>query len=87
MVVFFISFTLFICIICKEINKKSGIPYSSLILFAGILMTLFSSKSIIGQSVIVISHITSEELYYIFIPILIFEAGYNSDIFLLDNKV
>ena len=82
MIIFFISFTLFICIICKEINKKTAIPYSSLILFAGILMTFFSRKSIIGQSVEVISHITSEELYYIFIPILIFEAGYNSDLFM-----
>lgn len=82
MVVFFMSFTLFICIVCKEINKKTSIPYSSLILFAGILMTFFSERSIIGQSVKVISYITSEELYYIFIPILIFEAGYNSDLFM-----
>lgn len=85
--IFFITFTLFICIVCKEINKKTSIPYASLILLYGLLLAFVPSHNIFGESVQAVLKMGPEELYYIFIPILIFEQGYNSDLFLLINKI
>ncbi len=82
LVIFFMAFTLLICIICKEINKKTSIPYASQILFVGIVFSFFSSSTLIGKSVDAILRMGAEELFFIFIPILIFEQGFNSDLFL-----
>ena len=76
------SFTLLVCIICKEINKKTGIPYASLILLYGLFFSLLPQDNFMGQSCEAVLRMGPEELYYIFIPILIFEQGYNSDLFL-----
>lgn len=76
------AFTLLICIICKEINKKTAIPYASQILFVGILFSQFSENNLIGKSTNAILKMGAEELFYIFIPLLIFEQGFHSDLFL-----
>lgn len=71
-----------VCIACKEINKKTGIPYASLILIYGLLYSLIPEKTFLGQTCQAVLQMGADELYYIFIPILIFEQGYNSDLFL-----
>ncbi len=76
------AFTLLICIVCKEINKKTSIPYASQVLFVGIIFSMFSTDNIFGKSTEAILKMGAEELFYIFIPILIFEQGFNSDLFL-----
>ena len=82
MVIFFIFVTLLVCILCKEINKRTSIPYASLILIAGIIFSMLPPESFGGRACEAILEMGPEELYYIFIPILIFEQGYNSDLFL-----
>jgi hypothetical protein len=73
---------MFVCIVCKEINKKTGIPYASLILMYGLLYSMIPTDSFFGKTCEAVLQMGAEELYYIFIPILIFEQGYNSDLFL-----
>ena len=71
-----------VCIICKEINKKTGIPYASLVLMYGLLYSMIPENNFFGKTCEAVLKMGAEELYYIFIPILIFEQGYNSDLFL-----
>ena len=40
-IIFMIFFMLLLCLICKEINNKTSIPYSSLILLCGFILSFF----------------------------------------------
>jgi NhaP-type Na+/H+ or K+/H+ antiporter len=82
LIFFFLALTLLIGIICKEINKRSGIPYASLILIVGMSLSLFNPDNILGQSSTIMMNMDPQSLYFIFIPLLVFESGYNSDLFM-----
>lgn len=45
-------------------------------------MTLIPKNNFVGHSILAAQKMTEEELLFIFIPMLIFEAGYNSDLFM-----
>ena len=57
-------------------------PYASLTLLVGMLLSLFSETNIIGRSSALIMRLGPQDLYFIFIPLLVFESGYNSDLFM-----
>ena len=82
LMIFFIALTVLLCVICKEINKKTSIPYASLVLLIGIVLSSFSESSIIGKCCALVLRMDGEMIIYIFIPLLIFEQGFNSDLFL-----
>ena len=66
---------------CKEIHKKTMIPYSCLVVVSGIILSLAPRSDFVGKSVTIFEEIGVEELLYVFIPLLIFEAGFNSNLF------
>ena len=76
-----LSFLLLICVFCKVFSSRYDIPYSSLLLLIGLIMGVFKTGSIVDQGVQLLSEIEGEQLFYIFIPILIFESGFNSNLF------
>ena len=86
-VIFFIAFTMILCLLCKEINRRTSIPYASQVLTLGILLSFFSKKSFVGKMVNCILSVEGETILYIFIPILIFEQGFNSDLFLFRRNL
>lgn len=43
-----IFFMLLLCLICKEINNKTSVPYSSLILLTGFILSFFQYNAYLG---------------------------------------
>lgn len=64
----------------REINKKTSIPYTPMLFVIGMFVGKFSeSMGILGTTVSKISTINPHGILMIFLPILIFESGFNSD--------
>lgn len=72
-VVLFIFFGLLCGSLLREINKKTGIPYTPMLLVLGILLGNFrESLGPVGTAVSVISHMSPHMILLVFIPVLIF---------------
>ncbi|MBZ0106610.1 MAG: sodium:proton antiporter [Sulfuricella denitrificans] len=69
---------LFLSIITHLAAPKIRVPYSVLLVAVGFLLIPLSQVSIF--SYITSFHLTSELLFYIFLPILIFESAFNMNI-------
>lgn len=64
----------------REVNKKTKFPYTPMLIIVGIIMGNWrESLGVIGQSTTILSHINPHMLLFIFIPVLIFESGFNCD--------
>jgi len=60
----------------REANKKTGIPYTPMLLILGIIFGYFqNSFGVIGDSVAIIQTMSPHMILLVFIPILIFESG------------
>ena len=71
---------LFLGCIFKQINKKTSIPYTPMLFFAGILLGYYHiGLGIFGESIYAIGNVDPHGLLLIFLPALIFEAGFNAD--------
>lgn len=46
--IFILSFIMLLSLIAKEINKRFDIPYSSLILLVGFILSFFRNFGVIG---------------------------------------
>lgn len=80
LVVFFLFGGLMIAGFVREINKKTSIPYTPMLFVIGMFVGKFSeSMGILGSAVSKISTINPHGILMIFLPILIFESGFNSD--------
>jgi len=80
LVIFFLFAALFLGGIFKEINKKTGIPYTPMLFILGILCgAYYQNLGIFGASLHTISDVDPHGLLLIFLPILIFESGFNAD--------
>lgn len=66
--------------ILREINKKTKFPYTPMIIIVGIILGYWkSSLGVIGEAADVVGNINPHILLFVFIPVLIFESGFNSD--------
>ena len=64
----------------REVNKKTKFPYTPLVVITGIFLGNFREYLwIVGDSTDIIRHINPHLLLFIFIPVLIFESGFNCD--------
>lgn len=64
----------------REINKKTGIPYTPMLFLIGMFVGIFEKNlGLIGEAVNKVSMINPHGILMIFLPILIFESGFNSD--------
>ena len=71
-------FGLFLGGILREVNKRTGFPYTPMVVTVGIIMGKFDEHlGVIGDSTIILSHINPHMILFIFIPVLIFESGFN----------
>lgn len=87
-VVFFVIVSLGIGAICLEIKKISGLPYTPMLLVAGMFMGIFSQSLMhLGINVNLVLEINPHGILLIFIPILIFESAFNIDPFVLKNEL
>ncbi|CAK93443.1 unnamed protein product (macronuclear) [Paramecium tetraurelia] len=67
-------------LILRELNKKTNIPYSPMILALGLAIGL-SQKYLgkIGNSAYILSKMHPHLIVFIFIPVLLFESAFNCD--------
>lgn len=80
LVVFFVFLSLAMGSIMKEINRATAIPYSPMLFFAGILAGYYwESLGVIGKSCKLVSDINPNGVLIIFLPVLIYEAGFKFD--------
>jgi NhaP-type Na+/H+ or K+/H+ antiporter len=66
--------------ICRVINKKTKFPYTPLLLIVGLLLgNLQDYLGVLGAGTNIIAQLNPHMILLIFIPILIFESGFNCD--------
>ena len=64
----------------REIKKKTGIPYTPMLFVTGITLGYWHHQlGAYGESIYAVSNIDPHGLLLIFLPVLIFESGFNSD--------
>ena len=74
--VLFVFFGLLCGCILREVNKKTGVPYTPMLLVLGIVFGYCRADlGSVGQSVSIISSMSPHMILFVFIPILIFESG------------
>lgn len=76
MVILFVFVGLLLGSILREVNKKTKIPYTPMLLVLGIVLGYFrESLGIVGESTSIIERLNPHMILFIFIPVLIFESG------------
>ena len=74
--VLFVFMGLLFGTLLREINKMTKIPYTPMLLVAGIFFGYYrNSLGVFGQSVIIISTMSPHMILMVFIPVLLFESG------------
>lgn len=85
--VYTILIMLLIAALCRELKKVTGIPFTPLLLVAGILCGGYSENMMeFGQGLDIIMDIDPHAILLIFIPILVFEAAYNTDLYFFKKE-
>jgi NhaP-type Na+/H+ or K+/H+ antiporter len=80
LVVLFLFAGLLIGGLVREINKRTGIPYTPMLFMLGIFFGFYNhSLGMFGLSIQTISEIDPHGILLIFLPTMIFEAGFNAD--------
>lgn len=76
--VFLSVFTLLpLCMAVYFLSKKSGIPYTVLLVITGVLMVPLARTELF--SYLANFNLTTDLLFFVFLPVLIFESAYNMD--------
>lgn len=79
--VFFVILSIMIGALGRSINKQTKFPYTPLILLIGLILGYF--REILGENIgggsEIMSHIDPHLILFIFIPVLLFEEGFNCD--------
>lgn len=80
LIIFFLAGGLLLGGLFKEINKKTGIPYTPMLFILGIGAGFFyMDLGFFGEALHTVSDVDPHGLLLIFLPILIFESGFNAD--------
>ena len=79
-IVLYVSISIFIGAIFRELHKKFKVPYTALLVVFGFLIGYFSKYiPIYGDSVEIINEMEPLTLLMVFIPGLVFNSAYNID--------
>ena len=64
----------------REVNKKTRLPYTVLLLYAGILLgKYYSQLYLVGEATYAFSFINPHLALFVFIPTGVFESCFNCD--------
>lgn len=87
-IIFFLITTLLIGAICREISKKTNIPYTPQLLLIGVLLgSYYKNLGDFSISIEKMLSINPKGILFIFIPTLIFESGFNIEHFILKREI
>lgn len=85
--VYTILIMLLIAALCREIKKVTGIPFTPLLLVAGMLCGGYAESFMeFGQGLELVMELDPHAILLIFIPILVFEAAYNTDLYFFKKE-
>lgn len=80
-IVFFVMIGLLIGAVLREVNKRTKIPYTPMLLLVGIIIgELVDELGILGESAEKVQNMSPHMILLVFIPVLIFESCTPSDI-------
>jgi NhaP-type Na+/H+ or K+/H+ antiporter len=72
----------------REINKKTKFPYTPMVVVFGIILGHWDKTlGVIGKSTVILSHINPHMILFVFIPVLIFESGFNCDWYVFKRAI
>jgi len=64
----------------KMISKKTGIPYTTMIIIIGVIFGTFEDRmGNLGKAINLWSTMSPHMMMLVFLPALIFESAFNSD--------
>ena len=87
-IIFFLIITLMIGAICREVSKKTSIPYTPQLLLIGMVLgAYYKSLGDFSISIEKVLSISPKGILFIFIPTLIFESGFNIEYFILKREI
>ena len=79
-IILFLFVGLFLGGLLREVNKKTSIPYTPMLFVLGIVSGFYYlNLGVLGEALHTISNIDPHGLMIIFLPILVFESGFNAD--------
>lgn len=85
--VYTILVMLLVAALCREFKKMTGIPYTPLLLVAGMICGAYGNYlKEFGQGLDIFMEIDPHAILLIFIPILVFEAAYNTDLYFFKKE-
>lgn len=85
--VFAILCILIIAALCREIKKMTGAPFTPLLLVAGMIVGGYIPQLWeFGEGLEIIIDLDPHGILLIFIPILVFEAAYNTDLYFFKKE-
>lgn len=88
LVVLFVFFGLLIGGLCREINKKTKIPYTPMLLIIGMIMGGYREYfGYLDQGIAIVELINPHGILTIFIPTLLFESAYNCDWYIFKRNL
>ncbi|EGR34487.1 sodium hydrogen exchanger family protein, putative [Ichthyophthirius multifiliis] len=80
LILFFVFFGLFFGGILRQVNQATKIPYTPMLIILGMIFAAYRNElGFIGDAVKIWSQINPHMILFIFIPVLIFESGFNCD--------
>ena len=87
LVTFCFLVTLLVAAACRELKKMTGIPFAPILLVAGCLLGGYTQKlGLFGKGLESLIKIDPHGILLIFIPILVFEAAYNTDLYFFKKE-
>ena len=87
MIIFWIFITVLFGAVLREIKKKTGIPYTPMVLvLGGIIGSFGDDNNSVNETTKWIIGIDPHAMLSIFIPALVFESAFNSDGFILNRS-
>ena len=73
--------------VLREFKKFSGIPYTPMLLVAGVIMGGYSSQlGDFGKAVEIVLNINPHGILMIFIPTILFESAFNADSYVFKKE-
>jgi NhaP-type Na+/H+ or K+/H+ antiporter len=88
LVVLFVFIGLLIGGLCREINKKTKIPYTPMLLVVGMFMGGFREYfGYMDDGIAIVENIDPHGILTIFIPTLLFESAYNCDWYIFKRNL
>lgn len=87
-IVFFIAFGMLVGAICRALSKRTKFPYTPLLLTVGMVLGHFREYlSAVGAGADIMSKMNPHMILFVFIPILIFESGFNCDWYVFKKEI